>query len=66
MGSDHDDALKEFLSAMDKRLETAPLVDRRELDRRAQPGDKPSMAGGRKALPKTPSPIGIRRPIRKD
>jgi hypothetical protein len=42
MERDHDKALAEFLAAVDKRLETAPLVERREpTERRAGPGEKP-------------------------
>ncbi len=42
MDSDRNDALKEFLAAFDQRLQTAPVVERRDSgDRRAQPAGKP-------------------------
>ncbi len=41
MEDDHDEALEAFLAAMDKRLKAAPLIERREQDRRARPDDKP-------------------------
>ncbi len=47
MGNDHNEALEALLAAIDKRLETAPVVERRAEDRRAQPGEKP--VDGRRA-----------------
>jgi len=48
MDGDHNEALEEFLAAMDKRLAAAPLVERRAAtDRRAPPSEKP--VDGRRA-----------------
>ncbi len=47
MAREHDEALEAFLAAIDRRLETAPVVERRGEDRRAQPDDKP--VDGRRA-----------------
>ena len=48
MNREHNEALEEFLSAFDQRLEAAPVVERREqTDRRALPSDKP--VDGRRA-----------------
>lgn len=42
MASERDEALEEFLTAFDRRLEAAPLIDRRDrADRRARQGRKP-------------------------
>jgi hypothetical protein len=42
MEGEHDEALEEFLTAFDRRLRAAPVVDRRDrMDRRAQPAGLP-------------------------
>ena len=61
MEREHDEALEEFLAAFDRRLEAAPVVERRDPnDRRAQPGAQPVNGRRAKGPVTTPSPIGNR------